>query len=69
MAITLVGAVVDSADATTNWSAGNISTDDSHQTNIPGIFSAGDAATGASLVVTAIKKGRAAAESINNYLV
>jgi glutamate synthase (NADPH/NADH) small chain len=45
---------------------GNISTDDSHQTNIPGIFSAGDAATGASLVVTAIKEGRAAAESIND---
>ena len=48
---------------------GNIYTDDMHQTSIPGIFSAGDAATGASLVVTAIKEGRAAAEAINDYLV
>jgi glutamate synthase (NADPH) small chain len=47
---------------------GNIYTDDTHQTSIPAIFSAGDAARGASLVVTAIKEGRAAAEAINNYL-
>jgi len=48
--------------------SGNINTDYMHQTNKSGVFAAGDANSGASLVVTAIKEGRAAAESINAYL-
>jgi NADPH-dependent glutamate synthase beta subunit-like oxidoreductase len=38
------------------------------QTNIPYIFTAGDSATGASLVVEAIGGGRRAARSIHQYL-
>ena len=38
------------------------------ETNIPGIFAAGDIVRGASLVVWAIRDGREAAMSINNYL-
>jgi glutamate synthase (NADPH/NADH) small chain len=49
-------------------SRGNIRTDTMLQTNINGVFAAGDAHTGASLVVTAIKEGRSAAASINTYL-
>ena len=38
------------------------------QTNIDGVFAAGDIVRGASLVVWAIKDGRDAAQNINNYL-
>ena len=38
------------------------------ETNIPGIFAAGDIVRGASLVVWAIKDGREAAVSIQKYL-
>ena len=38
------------------------------ETNIPGIFSAGDIVRGASLVVWAVRDGRDAALSINKYL-
>ena len=38
------------------------------ETNIKGIFAAGDIARGASLVVWAIRDGREAALSINKYL-
>ena len=38
------------------------------ETNIAGIFAAGDIIRGASLVVWAIKDGRDAAESIQKYL-
>jgi glutamate synthase (NADPH/NADH) small chain len=38
------------------------------ETNIKGIFAAGDIVRGASLVVWAIKDGRDAAKSIQNYL-
>ena len=41
---------------------------DTMQTNIDGIFAAGDIVRGASLVVWAIKDGRDAAQNINNYL-
>jgi glutamate synthase (NADPH/NADH) small chain len=41
---------------------------DTMQTNIDGIFAAGDIVRGASLVVWAIKDGRDAAENINKYL-
>ena len=40
----------------------------SMETNIPGVFAAGDIVRGASLVVWAIRDGREAAISINNYL-
>ena len=38
------------------------------ETNITGVFAAGDIVRGASLVVWAIKDGRDAAKSIDNYL-
>ena len=38
------------------------------ETNIPGVFAAGDIVRGASLVVWAIKDGRDAAISIQKYL-
>jgi len=51
----------------TKW--GTIKADfDTMETNIPGIFAAGDIVRGASLVVWAIKDGRDAANSIDNYL-
>jgi len=40
----------------------------SMETNIPGVFAAGDIVRGASLVVWAIRDGRESAISINNYL-
>ena len=51
----------------TKW--GTIKADfDTMETNIPGVFAAGDIVRGASLVVWAIKDGRDAAASIFNYL-
>ncbi len=51
----------------TKW--GTIKADfDTMKTNIPGVFAAGDIVRGASLVVWAIKDGRDAAISIDNYL-
>ena len=47
---------------------GNILTDGSHQTCVPGVFAAGDAHRGASLIVWAIREGRDAAESIDRWL-
>jgi glutamate synthase (NADPH/NADH) small chain len=41
---------------------------DNMQTNIEGVFAAGDIVRGASLVVWAIKDGRDAAQNINKYL-
>ena len=38
------------------------------ETNLPGVFAAGDIIRGASLVVWAIKDGRDAADSIEKYL-
>ena len=38
------------------------------QTNLDGVFAAGDIVRGASLVVWAIKDGRDAAEQIEKYL-
>lgn len=46
---------------------GNAATHD-YQTNIQGIFSAGDMRRGQSLVVWAIQEGRAAAEAVKRYL-
>ncbi len=51
----------------TKW--GTIKTDfDTMETNIPGVFAAGDIIRGASLVVWAIKDGRDVAISIDKYL-
>jgi NAD(P)H-dependent glutamate synthase small subunit len=47
--------------------AGNLVTD-GFMTSEPGVFAAGDAALGASLVVRAIDAGRRAAEAIHGYL-
>ena len=38
------------------------------ETNLPGVFAAGDIIRGASLVVWAIRDGREAAVSIKNFL-
>jgi glutamate synthase (NADPH/NADH) small chain len=46
---------------------GNVAVD-GHQTSVPGVFAAGDASRGASLVVWAIAEGRAAAKRIGAYL-
>ena len=51
----------------TKW--GTIKADfDTMETNLKGVFAAGDIVRGASLVVWAIKDGRDAADSIKNYL-
>lgn len=47
---------------------GNIAVDNNYMTNVNGIFAAGDASVGASLVVRAINYGREAADSIHKYL-
>lgn len=47
---------------------GNVATDGSYVTSVPGIFSAGDMRRGQSLVVWAISEGRSAAKAVDNYL-
>ncbi len=47
---------------------GNLKINDGFETSKPGVFAAGDAANGASLVVTAIAKGREAASHVHDYL-
>ena len=47
---------------------GNVRTDASYQTSVPGIFNAGDSRVGATLVVTAIAEGRKAAHHIDKFL-
>ena len=47
---------------------GNIVTDRSHRTSVPGVFAAGDAHRGQSLIVWAIREGRDAADGINSWL-
>jgi glutamate synthase (NADPH) small chain len=47
---------------------GNIVVDANFMTSAKGVFAAGDAEMGASLVVRAIYRGRKAAEGINNFL-
>jgi len=46
----------------------NIATNDDYETSIPGIFAAGDARVGQSLVVWAIQEGRRAARAIDRFL-
>jgi glutamate synthase (NADPH/NADH) small chain len=47
---------------------GNVATDDNRMTSVPGIFAAGDARRGQSLIVWAIREGRDAAKGIDTYL-
>jgi glutamate synthase (NADPH/NADH) small chain len=47
---------------------GNIRTDERYMTSVPGVFSAGDARRGQSLVVWAIAEGRKAAHHIDAFL-
>ena len=47
---------------------GNIRTGIDKMTSVPGVFAAGDAARGQSLVVWAIREGRQAARGVDRYL-
>ncbi|OEU97007.1 glutamate synthase subunit beta [Streptomyces oceani] len=47
---------------------GNIARDGDYATNVPGVFVAGDAGRGQSLIVWAIAEGRAAARAVDEYL-
>jgi glutamate synthase (NADPH/NADH) small chain len=47
---------------------GTLVTDDDWQTEVPGVFAAGDARRGPSLIVWAIAEGRSAAAAVNRYL-
>jgi glutamate synthase (NADPH) small chain len=48
---------------------GNIKRDDEYSTNIEGVFVAGDAGRGQSLIVWAIAEGRSAASAVDKFLV
>jgi len=47
---------------------GNVETDGSYMSSVPGVFAAGDMRRGQSLVVWAISEGRRAAEGVQRYL-
>jgi glutamate synthase (NADPH/NADH) small chain len=47
---------------------GTIARDDGFATHVPGVFAAGDAARGQSLIVWAIAEGRAVAAAVDRYL-
>jgi glutamate synthase (NADPH/NADH) small chain len=47
---------------------GNIVRDETYATNVDGVFVAGDAGRGQSLIVWAIAEGRAAAAAVDSYL-
>ncbi|MCH1868314.1 glutamate synthase subunit beta [Nocardioides sp. CFH 31398] len=47
---------------------GNVRRDDAYASSVPGVFVAGDAGRGQSLIVWAIAEGRAAAASVDAYL-
>jgi len=47
---------------------GNVKRDKDFQTTVPGVFVAGDAGRGQSLIVWAIAEGRAAARGVDEYL-
>ena len=47
---------------------GNIARDAAYMTSVPGVFVAGDAGRGQSLIVWAIAEGRAAASAVDQYL-
>jgi glutamate synthase (NADPH/NADH) small chain len=47
---------------------GNVARDASYATSVPGVFVAGDAGRGQSLIVWAIAEGRAAASAVDQFL-
>ncbi len=47
---------------------GNVARDDAYASSVPGVFVAGDAGRGQSLIVWAIAEGRAAAAAVDTYL-
>jgi glutamate synthase (NADPH/NADH) small chain len=47
---------------------GNVARDEDYQTSESGVFVAGDAGRGQSLIVWAIAEGRAAASAVDRYL-
>jgi glutamate synthase (NADPH/NADH) small chain len=47
---------------------GNVWTDETKMTSVPGVFAAGDMSRGQSLVVWAIREGRLAAQTVDRYL-
>jgi glutamate synthase (NADPH/NADH) small chain len=47
---------------------GNVARDDAYMSSVPGVFVAGDAGRGQSLIVWAIAEGRAAAAAVDTYL-
>ena len=47
---------------------GNIARDADYQTNVPGVYVAGDAGRGQSLIVWAIAEGRAVAAAVDHHL-
>ncbi len=47
----------------------NVARDAAYMTNVPGVFVAGDAGRGQSLIVWAIAEGRAAAHGVDSYLI
>ena len=47
---------------------GNVTRDLGYQTSVPGVFVAGDAGRGQSLIVWAIAEGRAAAAAVDTFL-
>jgi glutamate synthase (NADPH) small chain len=47
---------------------GNIETDDTHQTSIPGVFAGGDIVRGGATVILAMGDGKEAAAAIDEYL-
>ena len=47
---------------------GNLKTDGAYTTNVPGVFAAGDARRGQSLIVWAISEGRECARAVDHYL-
>jgi glutamate synthase (NADPH/NADH) small chain len=50
------------------WGAGYIEIDHEGRTNLPGIFSGGDIATGAATVISAMGAGKRAARAIDDYV-
>ena len=54
------------AIALNKW--GNIVTDDTHATSMPGVFAGGDIVRGGATVILAMGDGKAAARSIDTYL-
>jgi glutamate synthase (NADPH/NADH) small chain len=71
LAIGFVGAdskIVNATPGLVQRSNGTISGDLNGMTSLPGVFVAGDARRGASLIVWAIAEGRRAADAIERYL-